>query len=55
MGIALDECKAMEITLPGLELVYELYTRMMAHGEWDLGMQSLLIELKRMNDINLDS
>jgi hypothetical protein len=45
----------MDITLPGLELVNELYTRMIAHDEGDLGMQSLIIELKRMNDISLDS
>jgi 3-hydroxyisobutyrate dehydrogenase len=53
MWIALDECKSMNITLPWLELVYELYNRMMSHGEWDLWMQSLIIELKRMNNIDL--
>jgi hypothetical protein len=55
MWIALDECKAMDIKLPGLELVYELYNKMMTHDEWNLGMQSLIIELKRMNKMSLDS
>ncbi len=50
MGIALWECERMNITLPGLELVHELYTRMMDKWEGDLGMQSLIIELKRMNE-----
>jgi len=49
--IALRECKRMNIKLPGLELVHQLYTSMMNHDEGDLGMQSLIIELKRMNDL----
>jgi len=55
MWIALEECKSMGITLPGLQLVDTLYKNMMNHNEWDLGMQSLIIELKRMNNISLDS
>lgn len=51
MKIALEECKNMNIKLPGLELVHELYTSMMDHDEGDLGMQSLIIELKRMNNM----
>jgi len=51
MGIALGECERMNIKLPGLELVHELYVNMVKHGEQDLGMQSLIIELKRMNDM----
>ena len=51
MGIALDECKTMWITLPGLNLVNDLYTNMMNHWEGNLGMQSLIIELKRMNNM----
>jgi len=52
MKIALEECRAMDIQLPGLELVHKLYTNMMDHWEWDLGMQSLIIELKRINNLN---
>lgn len=52
MKIALDESENMNIKLPGLELVYELYTSMMNHWEGDLGMQSLIIELKRINNIS---
>jgi len=51
MQIALDECENMDIKLPWLELAKSLYDNMMKHGEWDLWMQSLIIELKRMNDI----
>jgi len=52
MKISLDECEVMDIKLPGLELVYKLYTSMMENGQWDLGMQSLILELKRINDLN---
>lgn len=55
MWIALDECKTMDIKLPGLELVADLYSRMVEYWEWDLWMQSLILELKRMNNISLDS
>jgi len=52
MKISLDECEVMDIKLPGLELVYKLYTSMMENGQWELGMQSLILELKRINDLN---
>ena len=52
MRIALEECKSMNIKLPGLELVHELYTRMIEHGEENLWMQSLIIELKRVNNLS---
>lgn len=55
MWIALEECKNMDIKLPGLELVYKLYTNMIEKWEWDLWMQSLILELKRINNISLDS
>lgn len=53
MGIALQECESMNINLPWLELVHQLYISMMNHSQWDLWMQSLIIELKRINNINI--
>jgi len=52
MWIALEECKNMDIKLPWLELVNDLYQSMMNYWEWDLWMQSLIIEIKRMNNID---
>lgn len=51
MRIALDECRKMNLTLPGLSLVHDLYSVMLAHDEWDLGLHALINSLKRMNNI----
>lgn len=55
LRILLDECQSMEISLPGISLVHQLYTTMIAYGEADLGTQALIKALKRMNNITLDS
>lgn len=55
MWIAIEECKYMNINLPWLNLVNDLYKNMVKYWEWDLWMQSLIIELKRLNNISLDS
>lgn len=52
MKIALEECKNMNISLPWLELVYKLYEAMMDKDQWDLWMQSLIMELKRINGLD---
>ena len=41
MGIALDECTKMNITLLGLELVYSLYQKAQEKGFEELGTQGL--------------
>lgn len=55
MKIALEECKKMNITLPGLTLADELYNNLIEHGEENLGTHSLIKVIKRMNNIELDS
>ena len=39
MGIALKEARAMNIALPGLSLVHQLYVSLIAHGGEHLGTQ----------------
>jgi 3-hydroxyisobutyrate dehydrogenase len=49
MGIALDECRRQRITLPGLELAYGLYRRLLASGRGRLGTQALMLALRELN------
>lgn len=51
MGIALDECRRMNLTLPGLALVNQFYIAAMAQGEGDLGTQGLYRILARLNHV----
>ncbi len=55
MRIALEECQSMNIALPGLALVHQLYTALVAQWDENLGTQALIKVLKKMNNINLDS
>lgn len=50
MGIALDESRRMNLALPGLALVHQLYQAVMAHGGQRLGTQSLMLALKKLNN-----
>ena len=49
MGIALEEAKRMDLSLPGLALANQLYIAVKAQGHGKLGTQSLLLALERMN------
>ncbi|MFA7371255.1 MAG: NAD(P)-dependent oxidoreductase [Sphaerochaetaceae bacterium] len=49
MQIALEECRRMGITLPGLTLVEQLYRTLQEAGEGSLGTQGLLLALRRIN------
>ena len=51
MGIALDEAKRMDLSLPGLALANQLYLAVKAQGNGRLGTQSLLLALEQMNGI----
>jgi 3-hydroxyisobutyrate dehydrogenase len=51
MGIALDEARRMQLSLPGLALVHQFYLAAMAQGEQDLGTQGLYRILACMNRI----
>jgi len=54
MGIALDEARRMNLGLPGLALVDQLYHGVMAHGGRRLGTQALMLALARMNHIDVE-
>jgi 3-hydroxyisobutyrate dehydrogenase len=49
MGIALDEARRMNLSLPGLAMVHQLYMAAMAQGDQELGTQGLYKILARMN------
>jgi len=49
MGIALDEAKRMNLSLPGLALVNQFYISAMAMGCEELGTQALYKVLEKMN------
>eukprot|EP00177_Eucheuma_denticulatum_P000714 GFKZ01001285.1.p1 GENE.GFKZ01001285.1~~GFKZ01001285.1.p1 ORF type:complete len:333 (+),score=48.25 GFKZ01001285.1:135-1133(+) len=49
LGIALDACKQLKISLPGLALAQQLYVSLMACGDGRLGTQALIKALERMN------
>lgn len=50
LGIALDECRRMNITLPGTTLANEFYRSMVANGEENLGVHALIRVLERLNN-----
>lgn len=49
MGIALDEAKRMNLSLPGLALVNQFYISTMSMGYAELGTQALYKVLEKMN------
>jgi 3-hydroxyisobutyrate dehydrogenase len=49
LGIALEEARRMELTLPGLALARQLYESVRALGHDRLGTQALLLALEDMN------
>ena len=49
MGIALNEAAAMNLALPGLALVHQLYLAVQAQGHGRLGTQALMLALERLN------
>ena len=52
LGIAMRESKRMSLTLPGLELACELYERVVARGDGQLGTHALQMTLSEMSDLN---
>lgn len=51
MGIALQEAKRMDLTLPGLSLVHQLYIATKAQGHGRKGTQALLLALEKLSDV----
>ncbi len=54
MGIALDEARRMNLALPGLALVHQLYVALKAQGGARNGTQALLLALERMNNTTVE-
>lgn len=51
MGIALDEAKRMNLSLPGLALAHQLYMSVKAQGNGKLGTHALMLALESMNGL----
>jgi 3-hydroxyisobutyrate dehydrogenase len=52
MGIVLDEAKRMQLSLPGLALVHQLYVALSAQGHGRDGTQALLLALAKLSNID---
>ena len=52
LGIAVEECRRMELVLPGLELADSLFRLASAHGFADNGTQSLILALAEIAKID---
>lgn len=52
MGIILDECRRMDLCLPGLALVHQLYISLKAQGHGRDGTQALHLALAAMSNID---
>lgn len=53
LGIALDTCKQMQMSLPGLALAQQLYVSLCACGDSQLGIHALIRSLERLNNRQL--
>ena len=53
MGIALEEAKRMNLSLPGLALVHQLYVALKAQGHGRLGTHALALALERLNHVEM--
>ncbi len=49
MGVALSEAKGMNVALPGLALVHQLYTALQAQGHGKKGTHALMLALERLS------
>jgi 3-hydroxyisobutyrate dehydrogenase len=51
MGIALKEAERMNLSLPGLSLVHQLYIAAEAQGHGRKGTQALMLALERISNV----
>jgi len=51
MGIALKEAERMNLSLPGLALVHQLYIALQAQGHGRKGTQALILALERLSNL----
>ena len=52
MGIALEEAKRMNLSLPGLSLVNQLYIALKANGHGKAGTHALILALEKLSGVN---
>ena len=52
MGIALSEARRMQLALPGLALAHELYVALQAQGHGRRGIQSLVLALASLSQVD---
>jgi 3-hydroxyisobutyrate dehydrogenase len=53
MGIALEEAKRMNLSLPGLALANQFYLALMAQGKGKLGTHALALVLEQLNNVEI--
>ena len=53
MRLALEECRRLGISLPGLTLAESLYARLVDQGHGRLGTQALILALADIDDLPL--
>ena len=53
MGIALEEARRMNLCLPGLALVNQLYLSVAANGGGQAGTQALMLALESMSQVEV--
>ena len=54
MGIALDEARRMNLPLPGLALVHQMYVALQANGGGKHGTQALMLVLEQMSNTKIE-
>ena len=54
MAIALDEARRMNLALPGLALVHELYVALKAQGHGRKGIHALMLALERLSNLTVE-
>lgn len=53
MGIVLDECRRMKLSLPGLALAHQLYVALQAQGDGNLGTHGLIKTLRKLSGMDI--
>ncbi len=55
MGMALEESRRMELVLPGLALVHQLYLAVQAHGHGRSGTHALMLALEELSNVRVSA
>ncbi len=53
LGIVLDECRRMKLSVPGTAQAFQFYNLMMAQDKGNMGTQGLLTVLEEMNNMQV--